>query len=115
LGDTGQSHLAFLTSPSRCRIPDETRRRYLFVAIDRATRWVFLEVREDKTARSARAFLKNLSRACPVRLQKILTDNGKEFTDRLFCRNKEASGRHEFDQLCAALEIEHRLIPSCAQ
>jgi hypothetical protein len=48
---------------------------------------------KDKTARSASAFLKNISRACPVRIQKLLTDNGKEFTDRLFSRDKQASGR----------------------
>jgi hypothetical protein len=39
-------------------------------------------------------------------------DNGKEFTDRLFGRRKRAkSGRHEFDKLCAVLNIEHRLSP----
>jgi transposase-like protein len=85
------------------------RRRYLFVAIDQATRWVYLEVKEDKTARSASAFLKSRSLACPIRIQKILTDNGKEFTGRLLYRDKQASGQHEFDQLRAALEIEHRL------
>jgi transposase InsO family protein len=41
---------------------------------------------------------------------KILTDNGKEFTDRLFAsRKRKATGNHEFDQLCLALDIEHRL------
>lgn len=27
------------------QMPDETCRRYLFVAIDRATRWVFMQIR----------------------------------------------------------------------
>ena len=36
--------------------------------------------------------------------------NGKEFTDRLFgARGREPSGEREFDQLCQALGIEHRL------
>ena len=49
---------------------------------------------------------------CPIRITKILTDNGKEFTDRLFAsRARAASGSHEFDQLCAELGIEHRLTP----
>jgi hypothetical protein len=39
----------------------------------------------------------------------MLTGNGKEFTGRLFYRDKQASSQHEFDQLCAALSIEHRL------
>ena len=92
------------------QMPDETRRRYLFVAIDRATRWVFVALKKDKTAASARSFLKALHKACPIRIVKLLTDNGKEFTDRLFAsREREPSGQHEFDQLCRALGIEHRL------
>jgi hypothetical protein len=66
------------------QMEDETKRRYLFVAIDRATRRVYPEVKEDKTARSARTFLQNPAHACPIRVQKLLTDNGREFTDRLF-------------------------------
>lgn len=43
-------------------------------------------------------------------ITKVLTDNGKEFTDRLFARReREASGAHEFDRFCHALGIEHRL------
>ena len=92
------------------QMPDETKRRYLFVAIDRATRWVFVRIMPAKTAASARRFLRDLARACPIKISKILTDNGKEFTDRLFSsRAREATGEHEFDQLCAELGIEHRL------
>ena len=91
---------------------DETTRRYLFVAIDRATRWVFVRIMPAKTAANARRFLRDLHRACPIRISKILTDNGKEFTDRLFdSRARAASGSHEFDQLCTELGIEHRLTP----
>jgi len=37
---------------------------------------------------------------------------GKEFTDRLFgLRKRAATGKHDFDTLCAALDIEHRLTP----
>jgi transposase InsO family protein len=89
---------------------DETQRRYLFVAIDRATRWGFIALKPHKTAATARAFLKALHKASPIKITRILTDNGKEFTDRLFgSRNRGASGEHEFDQLCEALGIEHRL------
>ena len=92
------------------QMQDETKRRYLFVAIDRATRWVFVAIKPNKTAASAKAFLKALHKACPIKINKLLTDNGKEFTDRLFAsREREPSGRHEFDQLCQALGIEHRL------
>ena len=89
---------------------DEDKRRYLFVAIDRVARWVYTEIFADKTALAARRFLHHLHKACPVHIRTILTDNGKEFTDRLFgARAKQASGDHEFDQLCEALGIDHRL------
>jgi transposase InsO family protein len=94
------------------QMADETARRYLFVAIDRATRWVFIRIFEARTAANARRFLRDLERACPLRIRTILTDNGKEFTDRLFgLRKRAATGAHEFDTLCEALDIEHRLTP----
>ncbi len=89
------------------QMQDESSRRYLFVAIDRATRWVFVQLKSNKTAASAQAFLKALHKACPIRINKLLTDNGKEFTDRLFAsKEREPSGNHEFDQLCR--ELWHR-------
>ncbi len=59
----------------------------------------------SKTAEEARSFLKNLIEKAPFVISKILTDNGKEFTDR-FC----PTGKHLFDQECAEHSIEHRLI-----
>ena len=41
------------------QMADESRRTYLFVAIDRATRWVYLEILADKSARSAKGFLQH--------------------------------------------------------
>jgi transposase InsO family protein len=47
-----------------------------------------------------------------MRIRTVLSDNGKEFTDRLFgLRKRAATGKHEFDFLCAGLGIEHRLTP----
>lgn len=39
------------------QMQDEDKRRYTFVAIDKATRWVFIAIKQHKTAASARAFL----------------------------------------------------------
>ena len=72
---------------------DETTRRYLFVAIDRATRWVFVRILPAKTAANARRFLRDLHRACPIRITKILTYNEKEFTDRLFVSRARVASR----------------------
>lgn len=47
-----------------------------------------------------------------MRITRIFTDNGKEFTDHLFGLGKRAAtGSHEFDQLRTELGIEHRLTP----
>ncbi len=92
------------------QMADETARSYLFVAIDRATRWVFVQIMPSKSAANARKFLTALHEACPIKIKHILTDNGKEFTDRLFAsRARVPTGEHEFDKLCAELGIEHRL------
>lgn len=60
------------------------------------------------TAANARRFLRNLERAAPMKITRVLTDNGKAFTDRLVgMRKRAATGHQEFDQLCAELGIEH--------
>jgi transposase InsO family protein len=92
------------------RMPGDARGRFLFAAIDRATRWVYLEVHASKEARVAAGFLKRLIDKAPFKIKKVLTDNGKEFTDR-FCATGERkpTGQHPFDRICAAHAIEHRL------
>ncbi len=51
-------------------------------------------------------------RAVPMKITRALTENGKEFTDRLFgLRRRTATGNHDFDRLCADIGIEHRLAP----
>lgn len=92
-------------------MPDEDRRRYLFVAIDRATRWVYVEFKAHKSARTATAFLKSVRAKAPFRIRKLLTDNDKAFTDRLQHKHRQPSGEHTFDRFCAETGIEHRLSP----
>jgi transposase InsO family protein len=99
------------------QMPDETTRRYLFVAIDRATRWVFMEIYSDQTEGSSVDFLSKVRTACPVKIIKLLTDNGSQFTDRITSKKKDLdgnrvpTGKHVFDCLCKQFDIEHRLIP----
>ena len=97
------------------QIPDEQSRSYLFVAIDRATRWVFMciypDQSEDSSEDSSVDFLSRLKRAAPMKIVKLLTDNGSQFTDRFRNKKRRASGIHKFDVRCKALDIEHRLCP----
>ena len=92
-------------------MPGETSRRYLFVAIDRATRWVFLHIYGDMTDKSSVDFLRRLKLASPIKIIKLLTDNGSQFTDRFTTKERKPSGQHAFDKGCAAMGIEHRLAP----
>ena len=62
------------------------RKRYLYVAIDRASRFVHLAVKDDETTASAVAFLKEALAAFPFRVTHVLTDRGSCFTADAFER-----------------------------
>lgn len=95
------------------QVADEQSRKYLFVAIDRGTRWVFMEIKASKSAKAAQALLKSLVKNVPFSISKILTDNGKEFTYR-FCATgqRNPTGSHLFDQESIKNNIDHRLTKS---
>lgn len=50
------------------QMADEDLRRYLFVAIDPATRWAFVRIYLAKTAANARRFLRDLERAASMKI-----------------------------------------------
>ena len=50
------------------QMQDEDKRRYVFVAIDRATRWVFIAIKSHKTAAADKAFLAALRKAAPFKI-----------------------------------------------
>jgi transposase-like protein len=92
----------------------ERRKSYAFVAIDRATRYVYLEIHPRRDAETAAGFLQRFLDHFPHRVHTILTDNGSEFTDRFAVDMKDKprdrpSGRHPFDRVCAKHKIDHRL------
>lgn len=70
------------------QMPDETSPRYLFVAIDRATCQVFMEIYVDQSDSSSTEFLIKVKNACPVTIVKLLTDNSSEFTDCFTSKKK---------------------------
>jgi transposase len=66
--------------------PLNRRRSYAYVAIDRATRFVYLEILvvyleilADRRAETAAAFLERFLDSFPLEVHTILTDNGSEF------------------------------------
>ena len=54
---------------------------YLFVAIDRTSKFAFVELVERADMRAAAAFLQALIAAVPYRIHTVLTDNGIQFAD----------------------------------
>lgn len=83
---------------------------YLFVAIDRATKYVYTELHQAMTVEVSQDFLKNLIAHCPFKITKILTDNGAQFTYALLAEHLRPKGKmHPFDAVCEAHKIEHRL------
>src|SRR3974377_1726992 len=54
---------------------------YLIVAIDRTSKFAFVELHEKVTRRAAADFLRRLIEAVPYRVHTVLTDNGTHFTD----------------------------------
>jgi transposase InsO family protein len=93
--DLGFIHIDIKHLPKLRTGNGETRKRYLFVAIDRRSRSVHLAVKDDETEKSAIAFLREAAAAFPFRLTHVLTDNGSCFTPA-------------FERACAQLGAEYR-------
>ena len=82
------------------------------MAIGHATRWVNLEVSNDKPAKTAAVFIKNLPKICPIKIKTMLTENCKEFTGRFTANGEQKpTGEHLFDQARTDFNIDSRLIP----
>jgi transposase-like protein len=86
---------------------------FVFVAIDRATRFVHIEITTRRDADTIAACVERFLAIFPHPVKVILTDNGAEFTDRFsgarWKKFPKPSGNHAFDRLCAAHGIDHRL------
>lgn len=83
---------------------------YLLVAIDRATRYVYVELNDNKRMETAAEFLKCAIAQYPFKIEKVLTDNGIEFSYNLLVEAKKPKeGRqHPFEKVCSEQLIEHR-------
>ncbi len=86
----------------------ETGKWYLFVAIDRLTKYVYVELHQGMTEGNAVDFLRNLQAECVFKITHILTDNGAQFTYKLLPEKDRPATEHPFDAQCKAFGIEHR-------
>jgi transposase-like protein len=81
---------------------------FLFVAVDRTSKLVFVRIYRKATKLAAAAFLKVLIKAVPCPIHTILTDNGMQLVDRYQGISHTWVG-HIFEGTCQGNSIEHRL------
>ena len=84
---------------------------YLFVAIDRTSKFAFAKLAEKANRMTASAFLTALIEAVPYKIHTVLTDNGIQFTfpARYADGPTARYATHMFDIRCRENGIEHRL------
>lgn len=93
---------------------------YLLVAIDRISKFAFVELHEKVARRTAADFLRHLIAAVPYKVHTVLTDNGTHFTTpgntasaaadiRAAIDAGEPFRAHAFEYACASYSIDHRL------
>lgn len=98
----------------------EEGKLYLFVAIDRTSKFAFVQLVEKATRRAAGNFLRALAMIVPYKIHTVLTDNGTHFTDptgdgwtakeiNAMRKDNVPFRCHSFELACADLYIEHRL------
>jgi transposase InsO family protein len=89
------------------------------VAIDRTSKFAFVELHERATTRVSAEFLRRLIAAVPYKVHTVLTDNGTQFTTPgaggsavPLIREALAAGEifraHAFELACARAGIDHR-------
>lgn len=97
----------------------EEGKLYLFVAIDRVSKFAYAELHERATRRVAADFLRRLIERVPYGIHTVLTDNGFQFTaprggwrvgeiQRMLASHPPFRC-HAFDLACAQHGIDHRL------
>jgi len=95
-------------------------RLYLLVAIDRTSKFAFVELHEKVARCTAADFLRRLIAAVPYKVHTVLTDNGTHFTTpgntgsgapdiKAAIDAGEPVWAHAFEYACAQNDIDHRL------
>jgi transposase-like protein len=92
-------------------VQTEEGKLFLFVAIDRTSKFAFAQLAEKANRVTASAFLTALVEAVPYKIHTVLTDNGIQFTfpPRYADGPTARYVTHMFDMRCRENGIEHRL------
>jgi transposase InsO family protein len=93
---------------------------YLFVAVDRTSKFALARLVQRASRRAAAEFLRELIETVPYKIHTVLTDNGTHFTTPGNLRSAAAEIKqalqegelfraHPFEFACARYKIDHRL------
>lgn len=88
------------------RGPDRSRRGHLFVAMEQATRWVFMHWHRDRPADCIADFLLRLDKTSPVRVQRIIADSHRGVDHRSTGVYGTQSDGQVFGSACLRMGIE---------
>jgi len=97
------SYVPTLRSHSTCC----ARGTFGYSAIDRVSKFVYVEFHPTAEMATGGAFMRNAIKAFPYQIHTVLTDNGVAFTKN--ASTKWDGMRHVFDRACDEHGIEHRL------
>ena len=117
VGDDKQKRRAFKCYPigffhiDIAEVRTEEGKLYLFVAIDRTSKFAYAELHDKANRQTASAFLRALIQLVPYTIHIVLTDNGIQFCDLPKHRSGPTARwrTHMFDIACDEHAIEHRL------
>jgi len=91
----------------------EGRPSYVFVAIERVSRFAHVEIVLDRSGATIAACFERFLEAFGHPVHTVLTDNGSEFTDRFgdarWRKREHGTGAHPFDRVCARHRLRHKL------
>jgi transposase InsO family protein len=95
-----------------CELRLTAGKLFLFLAIDRVSKFVHVAFFDANTKLNGATFLREVVAVFPYRIHTVLTDNGMAFADLPKNRNgptRRYLGAHIFDRVCREHGIEHRL------
>ena len=97
-----------------CELRLAAGRLFLFLAIDRVSKFARVAFHDANTKLNGAAFLREVVAAFPYAIHTVLTDNGMAFADLPKNRGRHPEieaifGGHVFDRVCAEHGITHKL------
>ena len=95
-----------------CELRHADGKLVMFLAIDRVSKFTYVEFHDSAGKMEGSAFLRNVVEVFPYKIHIVLADNGMAFADLPKNRDRPSTrwlGPHIFDRVCNEHGIEHRL------